>query len=296
MSDNEVEDFVIEIEKKAQNIKNEIDRSKKYRAGVVALAQKAVASNDISYLKEAIRFTDHIIDGSNRSRAFVDSIKATAKIAQETANIELVKWSLELSDNTLDGLDRSHALEITASAFVSVGMTMNDPAVIEDSKNLADTIEYNTYRSMAWRDIARTLHTMDDISGSQTASNKALNIIDSCDANRHIIYKASAYVDLSKLFIELGHMNTAKECLIKARECAQNLDDEFDSSSIYQSIAEVQARIGIRTEDRTLFKAAVDSFNKVTQEFYRTSTRQTLYNIFIGAGENELIKQIGKKQ
>ena len=295
MSDNEVEDFVIEFEKKAQNIKNEIDRSKKYRAGVVALAQKAVTSNDISYLKEAIRFTDHIIDVNNRSRAFVDIIKAIAKIAQETVNIELVKWSLELSDNTLKGLDRSHALEITSSAFINVGMLMDDPAIIEDSKKLADTIEYNTYRSMAWRDIARTLHSMDETSGSLTAANKALDIIDSSNGIRHIIYNASAYVDLSKLFIELGHVDTAKECLIKALECAQNLEDEFELSSIYQSIAEVQARIGIRTKDRILFKAAVDSFNKVTQEFYRSSTRQTLINIFIGAGENELIKQIGQK-
>ncbi|TKY91983.1 MAG: hypothetical protein C5S46_03000, partial [Candidatus Methanomarinus sp.] len=220
MSDNEVEDFVIEFEKKTQNIKNEIDRSKKYRAGVVALAQKAVTSNDISYLKEAIRFTDHIIDVNNRSRAFVDIIKATAKIAQETADIELVKWSLELSDNTLEGLDRSHALEITGSAFINVGMLMDDPAVIEDSKKLADTIEYNTYRSMAWRDIARTLHSMDESSGSLTAANKALDIIDSSNGIRHIIYNASAYVDLSKLFIELGHVDTAKECLIKACECA----------------------------------------------------------------------------
>ena len=294
MSNNEVDDFVIELEKKARSIKNENDRSKKYRAGVVALAQKAVALNDISYLEEAVRFTDHIIDMNNRSRAFVDIIKGTAKIAQNTANIDLVRRSLELSDNTLDGLDTSHALEITASAFARVGMTMDDPAVIEESKKIADTIEYDTYRSMAWREIARTLHSMNDTSASLTAANKALDIIDSSNAISHMIYKVSAYVDLSRLFLEIGHVDATKECLIKASECAQRLDNEFDSSSIYQSIAEFQARMGVRTKDRTLFEAAVDSFNKVTQEFYRSSTRQTLHNIFIGADEKELIEHIYK--
>ncbi len=294
MSDNEVEDFVIELEKKARSIKNENDRSKKYRAGVVALSQKAVALNDIRYLEEAVRFTDHIIDMNNRSRAFVDIIKGTAKIAQNTANIDLVRRSLELSDNSLGGLDTSHALEITASAFARVGMTMDDPAVIEESKKIADIIKYDTYRSMAWREIARTLNSMNDISGSLTAANKALDIIDSSNAISHMIYKASAYVDLSKLFLEMGHVGAAKECLIKARECAQSLDNEYDSSSIYQSIAEFQARMGVRIKDRISFEEAVDSLNKVTQEFYRSSTRQTLYNIFIGVDEKELIEQIYK--
>ena len=146
MSDNEAEDFIQEFEKAALSIKNGTERSKKYRAGVAALAQRAVDSEDMNYLKAAIRFTDHIVDRKNRSRAFVDIIRSISKVAQNTASMDLVQRSLELSDNTLEGLDRSHALEITVGALAHVGMLIDDPAVIDESVKLADTIFFTIFK------------------------------------------------------------------------------------------------------------------------------------------------------
>jgi tetratricopeptide (TPR) repeat protein len=292
MSDNNAQDFIQDFENAALAIKDETERSKKYRAGVAALARRAVSFSDMTYLEAAERFTDHIIDENNRSRAFVDIVRSTARVAVNTANMNLVNKSLELSTCAHEGLDRSHAIEEVISAMAEVGAAMDNPAVIEDAKKFTEIIEFDTYCSTAWRNIAMTLHSIDDTTGAMQAAHKALDIIDASYSISHMIYKASAYVKLSTLFLDLGHADIARECTAKALECASSITNKFDLSSIYQSIAENQIRMGARLTDRSLFIEAVESFNKITQEYYRTSTKQTLTNILSNFNEKELIKRI----
>jgi len=292
MPDNNAWDFIREFENAALAIKNETERSKKYRAGVAQLARRAISFSDMTYLEAAERFTDHIIDENNRSRAFVDIVKSTARVAVNTTNMDLVNKSLELSTCAHEGLDRSHAIEEVISAMAEVGAAMDNPAVVEDAKKITETIEFDTYRSMAWKNIAMTLHSINDTPDALQAAHKALDIIDASYSISHMIFKASTYVKLSNLFLDLGHADIARECTVNALECASSITNKFDLSSIYQSIAENQVRMGARIKDRGLFIEAVESFNEITQEYYRTSTKQTLIHILSNFNEEELIRRI----
>jgi hypothetical protein len=285
-------DFIRNFEKKAESITNDIDRSKKYRAGIAALSQKAVETNNTTFLDAAVRFTGKIIDDHDRSKAYVDIIRGTAMVAINTADADLVGRSLELSANTEEGHDRSHALQGVVAAMAEVGAKMDDPATIEDSKELAGTIEYDTYRSSAWRSIARTQHGNNNTPDAVESANKAMEIIDKSKLISQDIYRASAYVDLAKLFIDLGQEGMARECITRAVDSSMDMEDEFERSSIFQAIAETQVRMGARTNDNGLLEDAVGSFGNITREYYRTSTRQTLMSVLVNLKEDEMVKKL----
>ncbi len=285
-------EFIREFEKNAESITNDIDRSKKYRAGIAAFAQKSVQTNNTVYLEAAVRFTGKIIDDHDRSKAYVDIIRGTARVAINTADTDLVGRSLELSANTNKGHDRSHALQGVVAAMADVGIQMDKPAFVDDSKELAGIIEYDTYRSSAWRSIARTQHGNNNTPGAVYSANKAMGIIDKSKLITRDIYRASAYVDLARLFIDVGQEDMARECITKAVYSSMGLEDEFDRSSIFQVIAKTQVRMGARTKDDGLLEDAVKSFNHITREYYRTSTRQTLTSVLVNLKKDELVKKL----
>jgi len=222
----------------------------------------------------------------------VDIVRGTARVAINTTDAELAGRSLELSANTEAGHDRSHALQGVVAAIADVGMNMNEPDTFENSKELAGTIEYDTYRSSAWRSIARTQHSNDDTPSAVESANKAMAIINKSKLIGQEIYRASAYVDLAKLFIDLGQEGMARECIIKAVDSSAGLEDEFERSSIFQTIAETQIRMGVRTKNSGLLEDAVESFGYITREYYRTSTRQTLASVLSNLKEDELVKRL----
>ncbi len=285
-------EFIREFEKKAESITNDIDRSKKYRAGIAALSQKAVETNNTIFLEAAVRFTGKVIDDHDRSKAYVDIVRGTARVAINTADADLVGRSLELSANTEEGHDLSHALQGIVAAMAEVGAKTDDPATVEDSKKLAGTIEYDTYRSSAWRSIARTQHGNNNTPDAVESANKAMEIIDMSKLISRDVYRASAYVDLARLFIDLGQEGMARECITKAVDSSAGLEDEFERSSIFQAIAETQVRMGARTKDNRLLEDAVGSFGLITREYYRTSTKQTLMSVLVNLKEDELVKKL----
>lgn len=285
-------EFIRVFEKKAESITNDIDRSKKYRAGIAALSQKAVETNNTIFLDAAVRFTGKIIDDHDRSKAYVDIVRGTARVAINTADADLAVRSLELSANTEEGHDRSHALQGVVAAMAEVGAKTDDPATVEDSKELAGTIEYDTYRSSAWRSIARTQHGNNNTPDAVESANKAMEIIDMSKLISRDVYRASAYVDLARLFIDLGQEGMARECITKAVDSSAGLEDEFERSSIFQAIAETQVRMGARTKDNRLLEDAVGSFGLITREYYRTSTKQTLMSVLVNLKEDEMVKKL----
>lgn len=271
MSD-EITNVIETFKEKAESIKDETERSKKYRAGIATLAQKAVVSKNTEYLEVCIRFTDNIIDSDDRSRAYVDIIRAFARIARNISDPELVQYGLRLSEKTDEGHDRSHALEGVVSAMADVGVGTNDPDAIQEAKRLACTIEYDTYRSSSLRSIARSLHSTEKDSDALILAARALEIIESSDSIARPIYRASALIDLARLFLVLDQIDTAIHCIEKAEESAHALVNEFDRSSLFQSIVETRLIMGARTRDRDHFERAVTAFDKITREYYRTFT------------------------
>ncbi|MDW7774772.1 MAG: hypothetical protein SCH39_00365 [Methanosarcinales archaeon] len=298
MVDNTAEDFIRHLEDTAEAIKNDTDRSKKYRAGIATLAQKAVETNNTAYLDAAERFNQHIIDAHDRSKAFVDIVRATARIAGNTANTEQVNRALALSAKTDTGHDRSHCLQGVVVAMAEVGVTNSDAQIIEASKKLVETIEYDTYRSSALRGISRVRYNNDDaiaVTGTGTPldmAEMALDVIDKAGNIEQEIFRVSAYVDLTGLFLEIGEIDRARQCIVKAQRAAENLTDEFERSSMFQAIAETLARMGARTKDRKMLEDAVNSYAKVTREYYHTSTRRTLTSVLSNLNEPELLKKI----
>jgi|GEM_PF-2476827 len=285
-------EFIREFGKNAESITNDIDRSKKYRAGIAAMAQKAAETNNTTFLDAAVGFTGKIIDDHDRSKAYVDIIRGTARVAISTADADLVGRSLELSANTEEGHDRSHALQGVVAAMADVGMKKDKNAFVEDSKELAGIIEYDTYRSSAWRSIARAQHGNNDTLGAVESANKAMEIIDMSKLITQDVYKASAYIDLAQLFIDLGQEDIARECITKAVNSSAGLEDEFERSSIFQTIAETQVRMGTRTKDNSLLEDALESFNHITREYYRTSTKQTLKSVLVNLKKDELVQRL----
>ncbi len=290
-------DFIKHLEDTAEAIKNDTLCSKKYRAGIATLAQKAVDTNNTVYLDAAEGFTQQIIDTHDRSKAFVDIIRATARIAGNTSSADLLNRALALSAKTETGHDRSHCLQGVAVAMGKVGVTNNDAQTVEASKQLAVTIEYDTYRSSALRGISRTLFDSDDaaaVGAAQEMAEMAMDVIEKSRRIKHDIYRVSAYVDLTALFLEIGEMDKARQCIVMAQSTAGNLTDEFECSSMFQAIAEILVRMGARTKDRGLLEGAVQSYVKVTREYYRTSTRRTLTNVLRNLNETELLEKILK--
>ncbi|MBE0523519.1 MAG: hypothetical protein IBX40_04190 [Methanosarcinales archaeon] len=286
------EEFIKIFEKNAASIKDNTKRSKKYRAGVAILALKAIASNDITYLEAAIRFTNNIIDEHDRSKAYVDIVRGTSRVARITANPDLVRRALEISAKTIEGHDRSHAMEGVVSTIAEVGLKNNESDAIENAIKLAEGIEYDTYRSSSLRKIAMTLHAADNNQSALDSAIKALDIIDSSNSITNPIYRTSAYIDLSKLFLDLDQIDAANNCIKKADESANSLINEFERSSIYQSIVETRLILGARTKNRIHFQRAVTSFGQITREYYRTFTMQKLKNILIKFNEEELIDSL----
>jgi tetratricopeptide (TPR) repeat protein len=291
---NNAGDFIKHLEDAAEAIKNDTLRSKKYRAGIATLAQKAVDTNNTVYLDAAEGFTQQIIDTHDRSKAFVDIIRATARIAGNTSSADLLNRALALSAKTETGHDRSHCLQGVAMAMGKVGITNNDAEAIEASKQLAYTIEYDTYRSSALRGISRTRYDSDDTAAALEIAEMALDVIDKSRLIKQDIYRVSAYVDLTALFLEIGEMDKARQCIVMAQSTADNLEDEFERSSMFQAIAETLVRMGARTKDRGLLEGAVQSYSKVTREYYRTSTRRMLNNVLRNLNETELLEKILK--
>ncbi len=297
MVNNTAGDFIKHLEDTAEAIKNDILRSKKYRAGIATLAQKAVETNNTIYLDAAELFTQQIIDTHDRSKAFVDIIRATARIAGNTSSADLLNRALALSTKTDTGHDRSHCLQGVAVAMGKVGVTNSDEETVEASKQLAGTIEYDTYRSSALRGISRALYDSDDaaaVGAAQEMAEMALDVIDKSRRIKQDIYRVSAYVDLTALFLEIGEMDKARQCIVMAQSTADNLTDEFERSSMFQAIAEILIRMGTRIKDRGLLEGAVQSYAKVTREYYRTSTRRTLTNVLRNLNETELLEKIQK--
>lgn len=286
------EEFIQNFEKKAASIQDDTERSKKYRAGVATLAQKAVTYNEMDYIEAAIRFANNIIDEHDRSKAYVDIVRGTSRVARNTANPDLVRRGLELSVKTIEGHDRGHAMEGIVSAIAEVGLKNNESDAIENAKKLAEGIEYDTYRSSSLRSIARTLHAADNNQSALDSAIEALDIIDFSNSITNPIYFASAYIDLSKLFLDLDQIDTANNCIKKADESANSLINEFERSSIYQSIVETQLILGARTKNRIHFEKAVISFGQITREYYRTFTMLKLKNILINFNEEELLDSL----
>lgn len=298
MTDNMAGDFIRHLEDTAKAIKNDTDRSKKYRAGIATLAQKAVEANNTVFLDAAEQFTQQIIDPHDRSKAFVDIVRATARIAGHTSSADLLGRALGLSIKTDTGHDRSHCLQGVAISMGQIGVTNNDVKTIEASKQLALTIEYDTYRSSALRGISRALYDIDDtaaVGGTEAAlemAEMALDVIDKAGNIEQDIFRVSAYADMAALFLEIGEMNRAVQCIVKAQSAADNLTDEFERSSMFQAIAETLVRMGVRTKERKLLEDAVRSYGKVTREYYRTSTRRTLTSVLSNVKETELLEKI----
>ncbi|MDF1556778.1 MAG: hypothetical protein P1P80_01150 [ANME-2 cluster archaeon] len=292
MTENEADNLINELDKKAQTLMNELERSKKYRAGIAALAQRAVETNNTAYLDAAERFTRYIIDEHDTSKAFVDIVRAMGRIASSTSNVELLDRALALSLNTNSQQDRSNSLQGVSVAMAEVGVSDNDTETIEASKQLAGTIEYDTYRSSALRGIARALQNSDNEAGALEMAEGALDIIDRSLRIEHHIYRSAAYVDLTVLFLDLGKIDKARQCIASAQSAAGNLTDEFERSSMFGAIAETLVRMGARIKDHGLLEAAVQSYNKVTREYYRTSTRRNLTNVLGNVNEIELLRKI----
>ena len=294
MVNNTAGDFIKHLEDTAEAIKHDTLRSKKYRAGIATLAQKAVETNNTVYLDAAEQFTRHIIFTQDQSKAFVDIVRATARIAGNTSSTDLLNRALALSAKTDTGHDRSHCLQGVAVAMGKVGVTNSDVQTVEASKQLAGTIEYDTYRSSALRGISRTLYDSNDAwaGGALDMAEMALDVIDNSLRIKQDIYRVSAYVDLTALFLEIGEMNKARQCIVMAQSTADNLTDEFERSSMFQAITEILVRMGARTKDRGLLEGAVRSYSKVTREYYRTSTRRTLVKVLKNLNETELLEKI----
>ncbi|HUX57362.1 MAG TPA: hypothetical protein VMV77_10335 [Bacteroidales bacterium] len=288
------DEFIQIFEKKAASIKDDTERSKKYRAGVATLAQKAIDSNDTAYLDAAIRFANNIIDEPDRSKAYVDIVRSTSRVARNTVNSDLVRRALKISAKTIKGHDRSYAMEGVVSAIAEVCLNNNESDAIEFAKKLAESIEYDTYRSSSLRSIARTLHAADNNQSALDSAIEALDIIDSSNSISSTIYRASAYIDLSKLFLDLDQMDAANNCIHKAEESANSFMNEFERSSIYQSIVETRLIFGARTKNRIHFQRAVISFGQITKEYYRTFAMQKLKSILINFNEEELIESLPK--
>ncbi len=249
----------------ASEIRDEAEKSRKYRNIVGVLSMEAARSNDPWYLEEAIKTAGLVTD--DPSKAYVEIIRAIAKIGINRKDEEMLREGVRITERIDNSLDLSVALHELVVAFARIGIERNDEKLLSYTLDLSEKILLNTYRSSALRNIARLL-APENPKRALELLGSAIELIEKSKDVKSI-YLASAFCDIASL-LSLLNDGRSYGFIKSAITLADGIVDEFEKSAVLLKIVETERIIGIKQMDEGLLKEAGLISERITREYYRT--------------------------
>lgn len=258
---------------RAEKISNEVERSKKIRGIVSILAMKGGGTKETRFLDKALEILPRIKVPEDQSKALAEIACTMARIGADKKEEKTIRRALELAQSLEDELDVSLAYHEVIGALARIGV--EDKKYLDQATSMVEKIPRPTYQSSAHRNLARMLIKRKDLQEARSHLSKSIEILEKSKVAREI-YRSSALCDIASILSDLNEREETKKYLGLAYHSAQNIEDSFEKSSAFQSIAEMEARLGVRWKDNGLLGAAKEAHKKITREYYCTSTRQTI--------------------
>jgi tetratricopeptide (TPR) repeat protein len=249
----------------ASEIRDSAEKSRKYRNIVGILSMEAVRSNNLWYLEEAIKTAELVTD--DPSKAYVEIIRAMAKIGMNRKDEEMLKEGVKITGRINNNLDLSVALHELVVAFAKNGIDRKDEKLLSYSLDLSEKIPSNTYRSSAFRNIARLLVGANPERALELLGSAIELIEKSKDVEP--VFLAFAFCDIASL---LSLLNDGRSYVFikRAIMLADGIADEFEKSAVLLKIVETERAIGTKQKDEELLKEAIVLSERITREYYKT--------------------------
>lgn len=249
----------------ASGISDLSEQSRKYKTIVGILSQEAMRSAEPWYLEEAIRAAGLVTE--DPSKAYVEIIRAMAKIGVNKRDEKKLNEAIKITERIDNDLDLSVALHELVIAFAKTGIEKKDERIFSYSNELIQKIPMNTYRSSAFRNIARMLAAANPKKALELLEI-AIELIEKCK-DTESIYLVSAFCDISAL---LALLNDTRSYgfIRRAMTLASGIVDEFEKSAVLLKIVETESVIGVKQNDDSLLKEAIAASEGITKEYYKT--------------------------
>ncbi|VVB93957.1 Uncharacterised protein [uncultured archaeon] len=249
----------------ASEIQDPAEKSRKYRNIVGILSMEAVRSNDPWYLEEAIKTAGLVTD--DPSKAYVEIIRAMAKIGVNRKDEEKLNEGVKITERIDNNLDLSVALHELVVAFAKIGIDRKDEKLISYSLYLSEKIPLNTYRSSAFRNIAR-LQAGANPKRAHELLGSAIELIEK-SKDVEPVFLISAFCDIASL-LSLLNDERSYGFIKRAIGLADGIVDEFEKSAVLLKIVETERVIGNKLKDEALLKEALVLSGRITREYYKT--------------------------
>ncbi|MCZ7391720.1 MAG: hypothetical protein O8C56_00120 [Candidatus Methanoperedens sp.] len=249
----------------AAEIQEPQERSRKYRNIVGILAQEAVRSGDTWYLEEALKTAGLVT--IDPSKAYVDIIRAMARIGTNRKDEKIPRNALKITERIDNSLDLSVALHELVVAFAKIGIDKKDEKILSYSLNLTEKVPLDTYRSSAFRNIAK-LHAGANPKRALELLETAIELIEKSKGIEPV-YFISAFCDIAA---QLAKLNDERSYgfITRAIALADDIADVFEKSAILLKIVETEIAVGAQKHDEKLLKEASVISSGITREYYKT--------------------------
>ncbi len=250
------------------------ERSRKYRNIVGILSMETARSGDPWFLDEAVKTAGLVTD--DPSKAYVDIIRAMAKIGVNKKDERMLNEATGITERIDNDLDLSVGLHELVAAFAKTGIDKKDERLFSYSLELAGKIPLDTYRSSAFRNIARLLAGSAPIRALELLE-KAIELIEKSEDTKPA-YLVSAFCDIASLLSILDDKRSYG-FIRRAITLADGIADDFESAAALLKIVETENAIGAKHKDEGLLKEAAAISKGITREYYKTLALDAVKNL-----------------
>ena len=246
----------------AASISDRNERSRKYKSIVGLLSQEAVRSNDILYIEKALKIAGMVTD--DPSKAYVEIIRSITKMKRKD------KYSFDetvkITERIDNDLDLSVALYEIALAFGKYGNDKKEK-IIPDSLDIIQKIPLDTYRSMAYRNLSKSISDIDP-GKALVLLNKSIEILEN-SKDIGTIYKISALCDTGAVLSLIGD-ERSHDFIRRAVEISDDIIDDLEKSAVLLKIVETEMAIGKKSKDTEMINEASVISKGIMKEYYKS--------------------------
>jgi tetratricopeptide (TPR) repeat protein len=240
------------------------ESGRKYRNIVGALCLELVRSGDRWFLDESIKIARLVTD--DPSKAYLEIAKTMAKVSINKNDFRMLDEALQITEKITDEIELSVALHDIVQAHAVIGIKQNNETFFSRSLDLINKIPRVTYRSSAYRNIARVLLKTNPEKAKQLIET-SIEIIEGKKIEP--IFLASAFLEISHLTATLNDPRS-RDFLRRAIELVEKIDYEPDVSAILLKTIETEVALAKLLNDNTMIKEAARLSERISREYYKT--------------------------
>jgi hypothetical protein len=248
----------------AAQVQDSSERGRKYRNIVGVLCLEFVRLNDRWFLDEAKKTAGLVTD--DPSKAYLEITKTMAKVSINKNDDFLLNEALKITEKIANEIELSVALHDVVQAYALIGIKQNNETLFSRSLDLIKSIPRDSYRSSAYRNIARAIMKSNPGKARQFLEN-SIEIIEGKKIDP--LFLASAFLDISHLLATLNDPRS-RDFLRRAIELVDKIEDESDRSAILLKTTETEVALAKLLNDDTLRTEAARLSERISREYYKT--------------------------